>query len=645
MAHVSSTFSANRPLRSACFLILLLVGGVQYGREKRGAEWIAELNLLEIQANDARTAYWAGEHAEALRQFAVLTTSVHPSVILYLKESAMASLAQGQYAEAERYLRRADSLLNTYYSEEREKRALSAFGAEAEKVYRGDPYEQATMYMLLALILLDRGDYDNALAACKSGILADSDASENLFDSDIALLHALEAKCYHLRGEEEAFRARREAAAKSVRITSLEVRDKLSMRQDQLALLRMSQAERRRLGDKRTDQQIKAEMQRISDELDRLVEKIDAVKQLGPLYSAEFNTLVIVPRGRSVHKTRAGGEAEMVVFTEHPIQCQAPDLYLNEQPLAGNVSAAAFDVDFQATTRGGRRMDAILKGQAVSRATTREVGQAFLDAGSSAGGAVGLGIVLVGGMIQATAGAMSAEADTRCWQTLPTRFDVYALKLPAGRHELTGSHYVYFRKSSDFLRTFVPEKEQGMAVVFVPPPIYGSYCSHAEVRLTHRDRETTGADILLVVPPTDLDSIIRVDVVSPREKPEAIATDPRRVMRSIREVLNAAGVSNMLVTHSEVVESRAFLAGKHRYALQCSFVSLVKEGTRKSGTYRTKLLFSLVETASGQIVLSLPVEGISTNVAAGPSTAFNGGVKNATEGLIRSSEFGQFLRP
>lgn len=637
MAHASAMF-VDRFAVWSTVLVVLFATGISQAKNKKDVEWLVELNRMESQAGDARRTYWAGNFEEAQRQFMPLTASVHPSSILYLNECAMCSLTQGRYSEAEEYLRQVDFLLNTYYSEAREKRAVSTFGAEAEKIYRGDPYEQATAYMLLAMLLMDRGDYDNALAACKSGILADSDASENLFDSDITFLHALEAKCYHLRGEQEAFRARREAAVKSARLTSAQVRDDFSKRQDLLSLLKMSRAERKRLGDKRTDKQIQEEIETLNHDLDRRIEVIDAANQLGSLYSGEYNLLILVSQGRSARKIRTGAESEMIVFDAYQSQCQSPDLSLDGQPLQGSVSAAAVDVDFQAMTRGGRRMDAILKGKAVSRTTTRDVGQTLVDAGSNAG-VGGLGIMIVGGIMQATAGAMSAEADTRCWQTLPKCFDVYALKLPLGTHEVTGSHFLYFQKSGEFRRTLALEKDSDMAVVFAPPAAYGSYFRRTDMKLTERDRQAAGTDVLVVPPPTDLDDVIRIDVLSPEEKPEAIAPDPRRLMRSIRETLNASNLVNTLVTHDEVMESRLSLAQKHRYALQCSFAGLAKEGTRKNGVYRTKLLFTLVETASGRVLLSRAVEGTSTNVTAGPSTAFYEGVKNATETFIRDSEF------
>jgi len=625
---------------TACLLLLLLPTGIQHAKE-RDRDWLEKLNKMESQADEARGAYWCGRYDDAQRQFAALAASMHPSTILYLNESAMCSLAREDYPDAERQLREVDRLLNTYYSEEREKRALSVFGAEAEKVYRGDPYEQASAYMLLALILMDRGDYDNALAACKSGILADSDASENLFDSDIALLHAVEAKCCLLRGDKEAFSSRQDAAAKAVRLTSMQVRDGFSKRQDLLELLKMSRSDRRRLGEKRSDDEIRAEIQSLSGTLDQQIKSIDAATLLGPLYSGDYNVLILVPRGRCARKTRTGTDAEMVVFREYTASCEFPGLYLDGQSLnPDGVLASTVDVDFQATTRGGRRMDAILRGKAASRTTTRGLGESLTQAGSNVGGVPGLGVALVGALVQGAAGAMTPEADTRCWQSLPKYYQIYTLRLPYGRHEVQGAHYVYFQKKTEFRHEFSLVDGKDMAVIIVPPPLYGAYFCAGESKLSERDREGFGlASTILLPPPTGLDDVIRIRVSAEGVKPEALAPDAKRVMRSVQESLRANKYVSSLVWHEETIKSRAFLAANHRYALQCDLGAIIREGTRKSGVYRTRLTFSLIDAKTGKTLLGKSVEGTCTDIASGPSTAFYKCVRQATEAFLGSPDF------
>ena len=639
--------NASRFSRSAgtvwvrCVLIVLLGAGASQAKDDK---WLDELNRLERQADQGRKAFWCGQYEEAEQQFSSLADSVHPSVILYLNESAMCKLAQGDYEGTEQRLRQVDLLLNTYYDAEREEQALSAFGAEAEKIYRGDPYEQTAAYMLLALIYLDRGDYDNALAACKSGILADSDASENLFDSDVALLHVLEAKCYQFRGEEESFQSCRQAAIKSVQLTSAQVRELFSQRLDLLELLKMSRKERKSLGEGRKDDEIQADIQQLTTEIDREMASVNAMELLGPLYSGEFNVLVLVPRGRCAEKTRAGSETEMVVFRRNEIPCQCPSIQLDGQVLDPQGSlATSVDLDFQAMTRGGRRMDAILRGKAVSRKTTRNVGKVITDAGSNIGGLVGLGVALTGAIVQGAAGAMTAESDTRCWGTLPREFQIYALDLPPGDHEISGSHYVYFRKTDAFHRKFTLAGDRDMAVVVAPPVPYELYFRRSELKLSKRDRAgLENSSTILIPPPTGLDDIIRVNTSSSEAKLEAIAPDPKRIMRVIHKSLRVNQIPSALLCHDEIIQSRRSLVEDHDRVLQCRFVEIAREGGEKSGAYRLRLVFSLVDAKTGSVLARETTEGVSADLESGPTTAFYACVQKATEAFLQNGNAKDF---
>jgi hypothetical protein len=336
----------------------------------------------------------------------------------------------------------------------------------------------------------------------------------------------------------------------------------------------------------------------------------------------------------------------MILFVPDPAASPMPDLYLDEQSLGEDrLLATTVDVDFQATTRGGRRMDAILRGKAASRATTRGLGQNLTEVGSQAGGIGGLGLALIGGLMQGTAGAMTPDADTRCWQTLPKCFHVHALRLGPGSHQVRGSHYVYFGKRNEFQRQFSLTDDTDMAVVIVPPAVHGLYFARSDATLTERDQEgLEQAATLLVPPPTGLDVIVRVGVGDDREKPEAIAPDPKRLARAVRQALLARGIPAALVTHDEVLKSRVSLAQKHPLALQCEFVEITKQGTRKSGSYDTKLAFSLVETGTGRTVLNQTVAAACTDIRNGPSTAFYRCVESAAAEFAASPDFARCRR-
>jgi hypothetical protein len=204
---------------------------------------------------------------------------------------------------------------------------------------------------------------------------------------------------------------------------------------------------------------------------------------------------------------------------------------------------------------------------------------------------------------------------------------------------VSGSHYLYFQEQNAFERTFTVEEEGDLAVVIAPPPVYGMYFCRGEMRLSKRDRAgIEDAATTLIPPPAGLDDIVRVTVTDSEGKPEAIAPDPKRLMRSVRKVLKAQNVPSALVSHTEVVESRAMLAAKHGRALQCRLVDVVREGQGKKGAYRTKLAFSLVETTTGKVLAHETIEGVSTDVSKGPSTAFYACVEKATEAFVRSAD-------
>jgi len=618
-----------------CLFLVFVNRGISQAKDQ---EWLDELNRMEREAEQARKFFWCGDYETAEKQFSILADSVHPSVILYLEECAMCNLAQYDYDRAEHRLLQVDSLLNTYYSAEREKQALSVFGAEAEKIYRGDPYEQATAYLLLALLFLDKGDYDNALAACKSGILADSDATENVFDSDITLLHVLEAKCHQLRGQDEAFRSCRETAIKSVQITSEEVREDFSARLDLLALLKMSRKDRKSLGEKRKDEEIQAEIQKLTEKIDQKMASVNTMEILGPLYSGRFNVLVLVPRGRCVEKTRTGTDAEMVLFRKYENPCQCPDLNLDGQTLEEtDCLPVAVDLEFQAMTRGGRRMDAILRGKAVSRTTTRAIGKSITDAGGNIGGVVGLGVALTGAIVQGTAGAMTAEADTRCWQSLPGKFQIYALDLSQGNHELSGSHYLYFQKTHGFQREIRLENEKDIAVVIIPPTPYELYFHQEILKLSKQDQtEIENASSILIPPPMGLDDIIRVNISDKEGKLETFAPDPKRIMRTIRVVLTENHISGSLVSHEQVVQERQSLSNQHDQALQCRFLEISRDGNKKTGSYRARFTFYLIDTKTGSVLAEETTEGITTDIESGSTKAFYTCLQEATQRFLQN---------
>ena len=97
------------------------------------------------------------------------------------------------------------------------------------------------------------------------------------------------------------------------------------------------------------------------------------------------------------------------------------------------------DLQWQATTRGGRVMDHILANKAVFKTAT---GAAAIAAGATSialannrgnGALIAGGVAIVAGILSATT---TPAADVRGWETLPRYLSFAALELPPGQHEL-----------------------------------------------------------------------------------------------------------------------------------------------------------------------------------------------------------------
>src|SRR5262249_40679953 len=85
------------------------------------------------------------------------------------------------------------------------------------------------------------------------------------------------------------------------------------------------------------------------------------------------NLVVIVDVGRGPSKVNAGAHGEAIRFVEHPEKPARIDVVADGKTL-GEVEHAGGDVYFQATTRGGRVFDRILKGKAIYKSAAQAAG-------------------------------------------------------------------------------------------------------------------------------------------------------------------------------------------------------------------------------------------------------------------------------
>jgi len=195
-----------------------------------------------------------------------------------------------------------------------------------------------------------------------------------------------------------------------------------------------------------------------------------------PAYDTKVNTLVFLDFGPGPTKYATGEYEEQLRFRTpasplQSVQVQMDGKIVNLKP--------ADDLNFQATTRGGRVMDHVLANKAVFKSTTDAAGTAAIVGGAvlasagqgrhSAADEVGAGLIIAGLVSKIASAATTPEADVRCWETLPQFLALGQFKLSPGEHSATvsflnasGASETKFTKHITFI---VPEGRD--AVIYV----------------------------------------------------------------------------------------------------------------------------------------------------------------------------------
>ena len=303
-----------------------------------------------------------------------------------------------------------NALLNiesVYADNEAASKARSLWYSEDNKDFKGEPYERSMAYYYRGLTYLYRSEYDNARASFLGGLLQDAFAEEDQHRSDFASLMFLSAWSARLMGS-----------------------DYLS-----------------------------------KDGFEELL----IYRPDFPIPPASHNTLIVLETGGAPRKLADGiGHYELVyrrgkgidgltAFVSHGGQQHR--LYPVE------------DLYYQASTRGGRHVDRIIKGKAVFRSNQANVGSGLSEAANTAvvfseafdnsqkisniAGAVSL----IGVAAQVIGANVNARADTRYWSNLPGMLNVLTMQLTPDVKSL----------KFDFIDEFddvVPELSQSADVIW-----------------------------------------------------------------------------------------------------------------------------------------------------------------------------------
>lgn len=421
-----------------------------------------ELLLLEETANQGRDQFFKGEYADAAATLLPCAAEQHVNQPLYKCELASIYLLSDDKKKAEEQLKDAIHLLEVFYDQSSEKRAASLWGRESEKVYKGDPYERATLYTLYGMVLLEKGEVDNALASFKRALLMDGDTEKNQYQSDFGLVQFLAAKCYDLRAEAAQRDVMLKAACDSfLSLPGMTNSFPLAIKQDYELARHAS-----------TNSMIRPPAKMLATlfswgGVDAICERYNLPPEIRDWLSQnipadkglQFNTLLVGWDGEGPSMSRAGeyGEKRMIHSGyRHGDYRQAYSCYskndlqpIDNYPWLGNIS-------YQATTRGGRKMDNVLESKASFKGATDTAGNVMIAGGltglaiagmnssSDASTMIVFGAIALGGLLFKGVSALTeTEADIRCWRCLPHEYSIVSMVLPEGETELMTEGWVF----------------------------------------------------------------------------------------------------------------------------------------------------------------------------------------------------------
>ncbi|MCH2377929.1 MAG: hypothetical protein MK236_00765 [Pedosphaera sp.] len=156
-----------------------------------------------------------------------------------------------------------------------------------------------------------------------------------------------------------------------------------------------------------------------------------------PEYNTADNVMIFLQFGFGPVKKSGGDVGEKIIYDGGFSAAQSARIRVGTQA----VTAPIFDdLTYQAATRGGRAMDAILARKAGAKKAGDTLGDIATVPGiiltdSENTRDVGLALLGVGLAGKAVGGSVEPRADTRTWNNLPQYLSFASLKLPAGRHE------------------------------------------------------------------------------------------------------------------------------------------------------------------------------------------------------------------
>jgi len=334
------------------------------------------LAAVACSAYDTRAvgrAYYAQQPGEARRILADLLERDPDGRALYLNELGVLDLDEGNLDDAYRSFNEANQIMEAFEGANLQE-VGAIVGSESSKVWRGEPYEKSMNSYYLGVVELLRHVDDNARAGFKNAIFFDSSRTGEEYQCDFA-------PAWFLEGFASA-----------------------------------------RLGDETTAKQDFANAAGLAPDCAAVHAETSG------------NVVVIIDAGRGPSKVAAGRHGEAIRFVDHSGRPDRVDLVADGA--TWGTSGKAGDVYFQATTRGGRVFDAILRGKAIYKDAARTAGLTTLLLADDMAEKYQTGALLIGIGLLISSLALRAESDTRHWTTLPAEVQLFRGSLAPGTHEI-----------------------------------------------------------------------------------------------------------------------------------------------------------------------------------------------------------------
>jgi len=323
----------------------------------------------------------SGQPDELRPFFRALYIEGEHNAVLNFDYLGLAALESGQYEISAKAFDAAISRIEAIYANNPSaQKAKSLFAEEKVKDFKGEPYERAMTYFYRGLLYAHSGDYQNARASFLSAESQSMMSESESYQSTFGLMDYLAGWASYCDGDDSA------AAELGARAATLQ-------------------------------------------------------PQIFGVLSDQVNFIGLIDVGTGPVKYGIGQYHEKLAFKASGRTPGVADVHVSSATLSAPTLAA--DLNFQAMTRGGRPVDAILNGKAEWKSNTEGASTALTAAGYTAtlegavtnnqnlqsAGEIGMVVGLMGGLF---AKAMTPAADMRTWSSLPAAIVLVAGQLPSG---------------------------------------------------------------------------------------------------------------------------------------------------------------------------------------------------------------------